>query len=323
MDKAYTDRLRDEIEAEGIECVVYGKGLAEMRWINATLVAALSAGQEAEQTAKLTKPARVGGTIFQTGVAEGLVIDRAQREYEYRNAPPSVNPPEPPEQGAVANSIDLWHKLLEWNRQQADPLIKVGYEYAVAEQAIKFYATPPNQPGSALKLAREQANDAGLWFKAKYASEQYLQDALRAMHRAVEGAEAQNSGEGEAVAWRVDPAYLELAKHHADDLYDKGGMGNQLVANAIWHMHDFCAEAHPSAGAEAVRQDAVMVPREPTDSEAERFCELVNWHPGGVEGKMVEGQVHTVTFRELAKGYIRAAMLAAAPGQQSAETEGE
>lgn len=44
-----------------------------------------------------------------------------------------------------------------------------------------------------------------------------------------------------AAAWRVDQSYLDLAKAHADDLYDRGGMGNQLVANAIWHMHDFCS----------------------------------------------------------------------------------
>ncbi len=35
----------------------------------------------------LTKPARVGNTIFNVGVAEDLVIGRAQREYVYRSTP--------------------------------------------------------------------------------------------------------------------------------------------------------------------------------------------------------------------------------------------
>lgn len=34
--------------------------------------------------AKLTKPAQVGATIFRAGVDERLVIERAQREYSYR-----------------------------------------------------------------------------------------------------------------------------------------------------------------------------------------------------------------------------------------------
>lgn len=50
----------------------------------------------------------------------------------------------------------------------------------------------------------------------------------------------------EAVAWRVDAEYLALAKQHAEILYEKGGIGNQLIANAIWHMHDFCAHPTPS-----------------------------------------------------------------------------
>lgn len=36
--------------------------------------------------AKLTKPARIGATVFGVGVDERLVIERAQREYEYREA---------------------------------------------------------------------------------------------------------------------------------------------------------------------------------------------------------------------------------------------
>jgi hypothetical protein len=38
----------------------------------------------------------------------------------------------------------------------------------------------------ALALVDEQANDGGLWFIAEYASEAYLQDALRKLHTILE-----------------------------------------------------------------------------------------------------------------------------------------
>lgn len=36
------------------------------------------------------------------------------------------------------------------------------------------------------KIVEEQAEDEGLWFIAKYASEAYLQTALRKIHAAIE-----------------------------------------------------------------------------------------------------------------------------------------
>ena len=36
------------------------------------------------------------------------------------------------------------------------------------------------------KLVNEQAEDEGLWFEAKYASEAYLQKALRRLHKIIE-----------------------------------------------------------------------------------------------------------------------------------------
>lgn len=42
----------------------------------------------AKDGVRLTKPARVGATVFRVGVKESLVIDRAQWEYEYANEPP-------------------------------------------------------------------------------------------------------------------------------------------------------------------------------------------------------------------------------------------
>jgi hypothetical protein len=41
----------------------------------------------APHTAKLTKPAQVGNASFGVGVKERLVIERAQREYEYQQRP--------------------------------------------------------------------------------------------------------------------------------------------------------------------------------------------------------------------------------------------
>lgn len=39
------------------------------------------------ESGALTKPAQVGGTIFDAGLRESLVIERAQREYEYQQTP--------------------------------------------------------------------------------------------------------------------------------------------------------------------------------------------------------------------------------------------
>jgi hypothetical protein len=52
---------------------------------------------------------------------------------------------------------------------------------------------------------------------------------------------------------------------------------------------------------------------EPDDVAAERFCALVNWHPDGTQNSVVEGAWRSVTFRELAKGYIRSALAAMNP----------
>jgi len=63
---------------------------------------------------------------------------------------------------------------------------------------------------------------------------------------------------------------------------------------------NLCAEQSASSPVEG----------EVTDAEAERFCELVNWNPDGSEWKSVEGVMHEVKFRDLAKGYLRAALSA-------------
>ncbi len=43
--------------------------------------------------------------------------------------------------------------------------------------------------GDVKKLVDEQAHDEGIWFIAKTAPEQYLQNALRILHKVIEEAE--------------------------------------------------------------------------------------------------------------------------------------
>lgn len=54
---------------------------------------------------------------------------------------------------------------------------------------------------SALELVHKQAEDEGLWFQAMTAPEEYLQDALRKLHAAVERDEAIKN-QGEPVGWQ-------------------------------------------------------------------------------------------------------------------------
>lgn len=55
-----------------------------------------------------------------------------------------------------------------------------------------------------------------------------------------------------------------------------------------------------------------LVPVEPTDSWVERYCELTNRHPDGIQGRSTHDGWHETTFRQVARGEITA-MLAAAP----------
>jgi hypothetical protein len=54
------------------------------------------------------------------------------------------------------------------------------------------------------------------------------------------------------------------------------------------------------------------IPTDISDEFAERLCERLNWHPDGTSHRRLEGVAIEVTFRDMAKGYIRA-MLSAAP----------
>ena len=46
--------------------------------------------------------------------------------------------------------------------------------------------TPREHIAKIKTIVNEQANDDGLWFNAKYASEAYLQHELRRLHKVIE-----------------------------------------------------------------------------------------------------------------------------------------
>ena len=60
---------------------------------------------------------------------------------------------------------------------------------------------------SALQLVKDQAQDEGLWFNAETASEAYLQQALRALHDAVEREENQTT-RGKVMKLEIGKTYL-------------------------------------------------------------------------------------------------------------------
>ena len=62
-------------------------------------------------------------------------------------------------------------------------------DFAACYQAGLAHAR--GEAGAARKLAAAQAEDEGLWFNARYASEAYLQRALRELHSAVEQAKGE------------------------------------------------------------------------------------------------------------------------------------
>ncbi len=107
---------------------------------------------------------------------------------------------------------------------------------------------------------------------------------------------------GEPVAWHF-PTMLRK-------MWSGGEVQEWLNSLPPLYTHPTPTESSP---------ESVVVPREPDDAWAERFCALVNWHPDGSESKIVEGEFRHTSFRDLAKGYIRA-MLAASPDAQKGES---
>lgn len=89
---------------------------------------------------------------------------------------------------------------------------------------------------------------------------------------------------------------------------DSYKIGDTRVMNGrVWRLYEIELEGEkwedigPAPATPAIKGEV-------TDEWAERFCEAVNWSPDGQECKTVEGQLRCVSFRDLAKGYILAAI---------------
>lgn len=123
---------------------------------------------------------------------------------------------------------------------------------------------------------------------------------------------------GEDGAEQKDEIESFMEAFDGEDNWGCGTFQHQLYCGQITVIKpdNFHDQAALRPEAERVEQGQVMVPVEPTDAWADRFCYLVNWEPEGTENKFVAGHLHSVTFRELAKGYIAAMLRAAQEGQR-------
>lgn len=76
------------------------------------------------------------------------------------------------------DEIDTWLAQDSWtDRKRLSYQLKAArHELLAARKLLK----------EALELVNTQANDAGLWFNADYITEEYLQEALRKLHRVLE-----------------------------------------------------------------------------------------------------------------------------------------
>lgn len=77
----------------------------------------------------------------------------------------------------------------QFERPRETPLgmeIPVPWRY-VMESMIVDMQTQSAEISSIRAVVDEQAKDEGLWFYAKYATEAYIQNALRRLHEVIEG----------------------------------------------------------------------------------------------------------------------------------------
>lgn len=100
-------------------------------------------------------------------------VSAALRFYEIREEPPEV---------LELECGHIWHRTIvpestDWTRDADIP--------ALSDDVGK---SQQNEWLALRDLVNEQADDAGLWFGAKAASEAYLQQELRRLHAAVEAA---------------------------------------------------------------------------------------------------------------------------------------
>lgn len=86
----------------------------------------------------------------------------------------------------------------------------------------------------------------------------------------------------------------------------------EYAARDKWNNRESCLQSKASEGAVAV---------EPDDAWAERYCSAVNWCPDGTENKYIEGVLLSITFRELAKGHIKAVINTAPKASEGAGDE--
>lgn len=108
--------------------------------------------------------------------------------------------PSPEPEDLFGEAADEIERLWAWQSRasQVLPLIDrhAGTQLAEFVGALLRNEVPPSTGApefdrpfepNALAIVNEQAEDKGLWFVPKYASEDYLQEALRRLHEAVEG----------------------------------------------------------------------------------------------------------------------------------------
>ena len=85
---------------------------------------------------------------------------------------------------------------------------------ADAETLVKRSKWDYPKPDSAIRqVVDEQANDEGLWCETKYASEAYLQQALRKLHEVIEGKSAEDCAK--AVLAKPDSRYVLIRREIA------------------------------------------------------------------------------------------------------------
>jgi len=90
------------------------------------------------------------------------------------------------------------------------------------------------QRAEALRIVLSQADDEGLWFKAQTASEAYLQNALRELHRAIEAAAARQSAPEDRRAGVVIDAYAIPVEDYRTEI--KIQRMRQIEGPALWKV---------------------------------------------------------------------------------------
>ncbi len=101
----------------------------------------------------------------------------------------------PPRSGGDAAPLDLEMVKALWEHAKDEDYPHVALVSSRYFQAVLDALTLARQQVQQLQaVVNKQAEDDGLWFIATRASEAYLQQELRALHRAVESATAAIGG---------------------------------------------------------------------------------------------------------------------------------